>query len=404
MATKPGRMAPEKFPQNVANQNPENYTSENIAPKTRQTINNMQSNSSGGFVESTRRWLHSQKKRRQKEALERAVEEQRRILIEEQNKNKNQDAFPLGNTSEGDLKHNATFQSLTNQKKSSISHNIVGGLCGTLSGDEEDDDEEYVSGSPSNSDAEFNGDCDEKRQDIQSVNTPNRNNDDMLSFEKIKSSHTHTGGLTVHLEYRQNHTKRPARDLVKVFEEKNCSVPLILSLEQMTDIADNGLPTSIKFTKWKRLYSLQRDGDSFNSCFLRKVQNQTKTLLVVQSTDHEVMGAWVNSPWECQGGSSGAQFYGSAQACLWKVQKETGEVFTYSWTGKNRYIQVCDVQHKLIALGGGGEEGAFGLCVEDDFRVGSTGHCETFDNAPLCTKDQFEIMNVECWGFVSGFC
>ena len=70
--------------------------------------------------------LHSQKKRRQKEALERAVQEQRPLLIEEQNKNNNQDAFPLGNTSEGDLKHNATFQSLTNQKKSSISYNIVG--------------------------------------------------------------------------------------------------------------------------------------------------------------------------------------------------------------------------------------------------------------------------------------
>ena len=53
---------------------------------------------------------------------------------------------------EGDLKHNATFQSLMNQKKSSI---FVGGLCGTLSRDEEDDDEEYVWGSPSNSDADL---------------------------------------------------------------------------------------------------------------------------------------------------------------------------------------------------------------------------------------------------------
>ena len=34
-------------------------------------------------------------------------------------------------------------------------NNIVGGLCGTLSRDEEDDDKEYVSGSPSNSDADL---------------------------------------------------------------------------------------------------------------------------------------------------------------------------------------------------------------------------------------------------------
>ena len=49
-------------------------------------------------------------------------------------------------------------------------NNIDRGLCGTLSRDEEDDDKEYVSGSPSNSDADCNGDCGEKKQDMQSVN------------------------------------------------------------------------------------------------------------------------------------------------------------------------------------------------------------------------------------------
>ena len=36
MATEPGRMATKTIPQNAANQNPENYTSENIAPKITQ--------------------------------------------------------------------------------------------------------------------------------------------------------------------------------------------------------------------------------------------------------------------------------------------------------------------------------------------------------------------------------
>jgi hypothetical protein len=172
----------------------------------------------------------------------------------------------------------------------------------------------------------------------------------------------------------------------------------------MTDIAEAGLPSSIMFTKWKRLYSLQRDGDSFASSFLNLVKNQTKTLLVIETTNREVMGAYCNTPWECQGGSIGAQFYGSAQACLFSIRRDTQKVDVYRWTGRNRYIQVCDVQHKMIALGGGGKDGEFGLCVEDDFRIGSTGPCETFNNPPLCKQVQFEIMNVECWGFVSGFC
>jgi len=55
-------------------------------------------------------------------------------------------------------------------------------------------------------------------------------------------------------------------------------------------------------------------------------------------------------------------------------------------------IQVCDTQHKMIALGGGGKDGEFGLCVEDDFRIGSTGPCETFGNTRLCSVETFEII------------
>ena len=341
---------------------------------------------------------------------------------------------------EQDLDHNATFQSLTNQnvslsknssadvmRDSFIQHNLVGPICGLGSSDTGDYDEEYVLDEVGSSDDDQVGNEDTSKVKTKtseeghaevdtgagtdehgSTNpTPthiktNAEEDDVF---RIRSpSHTHTGGLAVHLEFLQDQNKRPSRDLVKVFQEKHCTVPFILSLDQMTDIAEVGLPSSIMFTKWKRLYSLQRDGDSFTSSFLNLVKNQTKTLLVIETTNREVMGAYCNTPWECQGGSIGAQFYGSAQACLFSIERDTQKVAVYRWTGRNRYIQVCDVQHKMIALGGGGKDGEFGLCVEDDFRIGSTGPCETFNNPPLCKQVQFEIMNVECWGFVSGFC
>lgn len=192
---------------------------------------------------------------------------------------------------------------------------------------------------------------------------------------------------------------------VKIVEEAETvleNVPYLLTREQMNYLSENALPPSIMFSKWKRLYSLQRDGDSFSSAFLKMVQGHTRTLLVIETTKNEIMGAYVNSSWESQGIGGSAQFYGSAQACLFSISKDTGEVKVFKWSGKNRYIQVCDIHHKLIALGGGGEEGEFGLCVEDDFRCGSTGNCDTFDNEQLCTEGQFEIVNVECWGFISG--
>ena len=56
----------------------------------------------------------------------------------------------------------------------------------------------------------------------------------------------------------------------------------------------------------------------------------------------------------------------------------------------------------MMAFGGGGEEGSFGLCVEQEFQGGSTGHCDTFDNAPLCEQENFKIVDVELWGFLVG--
>lgn len=161
---------------------------------------------------------------------------------------------------------------------------------------------------------------------------------------------------------------------------------------------------SISFAKWKRLYCLQRDGDSFINSFLRKVKGVNRTLLVIQTTNGEVMGGYANSPWGSQNESGGAAFYGSCQASLFKINNLTKKVQVFRWTGSNRYIQVCDTQAKLLAFGGGGKDGSFGLCIEDDFSVGTTGTCETFNpNEPLCEEGSFEILNVECWGFLPGF-
>jgi hypothetical protein len=224
---------------------------------------------------------------------------------------------------------------------------------------------------------------------------------------------TQTGGMAVRLEFLNDDQdccasvrkqKRGSANLIKVFEENgSCNVPFILTLEQMTEIAEYGLPPNVLFSKWKRLYSLQRDGDSFDGAFMKRVQQEERTLLVVQTVNNEIMGAYSNSSWNGHCSNGSVHFYGSAQASLFSINKDTNEINVYKWTGKNRFIQVCDMQHKLIALGGGGKEGEFGLCVEDDFRIGSTGPCETFDNPQLCSENQFHILNVECWGFVSGF-
>lgn len=181
--------------------------------------------------------------------------------------------------------------------------------------------------------------------------------------------------------------------------------PPILQLSQMKALmVSGGLPPSLNFCRWKRCYSLNRDGDSFEQ-FLRLVSDQDRTVLVIKTTRGEMFGGYADTPWEARHSHQYAsQFYGSAQACLFRCpnycREGQDEVVIYKWSGANRYIQLCDATKRTLAFGGGGVEGDFGLCVEDDFRRGTTGPCSTFENDALCGEGYFDILDLEVWGFV----
>lgn len=250
------------------------------------------------------------------------------------------------------------------------------------------------------------------------------NHPDRRKVKSIATKRTPSGdGVTVQLEVVDD----PMEDItVSILPDNSHNMPPILSPSAMRQIAQKGLPPSLLFSKWKRLYSLVRDGDSFET-MLRLVKNDHHSLLVIKSTRGEVFGGYADAVWEGQHSHEvGGVFYGTGRAVLFKVRvKEGGEgddhdkdtetkknnqqkkddddvVTVYKWTGVNRYIQLIDSHKKTMAMGGGGEEGSFGLCIEDDFRRGSTGHCETFNNEPLADQKQFDILDLEIWGFQSG--
>ena len=190
---------------------------------------------------------------------------------------------------------------------------------------------------------------------------------------------------------------------VRVKEEKGGTTttrPFILSKEQMQQIAIHVLPQTVAFGRWKRLYDIGRDGDSFDAC-LRIIQNTARTLMVVRTTKGDVFGGYAESAWNTNKSGS-VNFYGGASACLFSVIPGTDRLKVYKWTGKNRYIQLCDVTHKMFAFGGGGDDSAFGLAIEEDFQRGSSGPCDTFDNDPLCDQGSFQIVDLEFWEFLTG--
>ena len=197
-------------------------------------------------------------------------------------------------------------------------------------------------------------------------------------------------------------------------EQRGISIaPTILHSCHMTALIESGaLPQSLNYCKWKRLYSLARDGDSFEQ-FLRLVKGHDRTVLVVRTTHGRLFGGYADTRWEAKHSRRSANdFYGSAQACLFRFDlsgasdattEDNISVSVYRWSGINRYIQLCDSTKRALAFGGGGDDGYFGLCIEDDFKRGTTGCCSTFENEALCEDGYFEIEDLEVWGFILDF-
>ncbi|GFQ00961.1 oxidation resistance protein 1 [Phtheirospermum japonicum] len=62
----------------------------------------------------------------------------------------------------------------------------------------------------------------------------------------------------------------------------------------------------------------------------------------------------------------------------------------------NRYFYLC--LNDLLALGGGAN---FALSLNEDLLCGTSGPCETFGNLCLAHDQEFELKNVELWGFTT---
>mmetsp|Transcript_28285 Transcript_28285/g.32529 ORF Transcript_28285/g.32529 Transcript_28285/m.32529 type:complete len:548 (-) Transcript_28285:128-1771(-) len=202
--------------------------------------------------------------------------------------------------------------------------------------------------------------------------------------------------------------------------------PHLLSESAMEYLNNFGFPVCIKMRQWNRIYCLRRDGDCFQT-MQRCVQNYMYTLLVVKTYQGSVFGGFADRRWNIKA-CVGNRFYGSGEAFLFRVKKkehkdtsnvlpksqgclntdaiiapkvgdDNESVLIYKWTGDNNFCQMFDADQGIVAMGGGGSDGSFGLCLEDSFFRGTTGKCATFGNEPLADEKEFKILDFEVFGF-----
>jgi len=248
--------------------------------------------------------------------------------------------------------------------------------------------------------------------------------------------------------------------------EKSAPSGMILSRSAFCSLIDNALPLSVKHSTWIRVYSLTEHGDSFDE-MIRRVQNHLQTVLVVETTQGDVLGGFAASPWSSEanqgwdmfsnnsGGSFSSRstcsadepqmfssditppptprrrggekspsstntniphdgsFYGNGQSFIFSVKNPgvnglptkngNEEVNVYRWTGKNECIQSCNLSKQQLSMGGGGLNADFGLSISENLTRGTSGRCETFDNEILSSEPTFDIVNMEVFAFCNGW-
>ena len=210
-----------------------------------------------------------------------------------------------------------------------------------------------------------------------------------------------------------NHSEESSEDELIIASDDEIEVcPSILSEDQMKYIQKTGLPPTVSLMTWNRMYSLQRDGDCFQTMF-KKVSRHQHTMIIIKTVEGDILGGYADTPWAKQR-SSGAKFFGGGRAFLFATNPLLGKeaeaalrnrhgyhpISFFRWTGINDYSQVCDLDAGSIGMGGGG---AFGFYVQDNFTWGSSGSCDTFSNPPLVKSDggSFNVLDLEVYVFTS---
>ncbi|KAB1219338.1 Oxidation resistance protein 1 [Morella rubra] len=151
----------------------------------------------------------------------------------------------------------------------------------------------------------------------------------------------------------------------------------------------SSLPNIVKGCQWVLLYSTLKHGISLRTLIRKSADLSGPCLLIAGDRQGAVFGGLLEGPLKP---TAKRKYQGTNQTFVFTTIY--GEPRLFRPTGANRYYYLC--LNDLLAFGGGGN---FALCLDGDLLSGTSGSCETFGNQCLSHNQEFELKNVELWGF-----
>ncbi|CAI0473599.1 unnamed protein product [Linum tenue] len=169
------------------------------------------------------------------------------------------------------------------------------------------------------------------------------------------------------------------------------SEPSLLLSEKTRTVLYASLPALVKGRKWLLLYSTWRHGISLSTLYRRSMLWPGPSLLVVGDRKGAVFGGLVEAPLR----PTNKKYQGTNRTFVFT--NTSGNPVIFHPTGANRYYTLCSTD--FIAVGGGGH---FALYLDNELLNGSSSVSETYGNPCLAFSEDFEVKEVELWGFVYG--
>ncbi|KAK1304897.1 hypothetical protein QJS10_CPB11g01150 [Acorus calamus] len=155
------------------------------------------------------------------------------------------------------------------------------------------------------------------------------------------------------------------------------------------DFFQSSLPNIVKGCQWVLLYSTLKHGISLQTLLRKSADLSGPCLLITGDMQGAIFGGLLDCPLKP---TAKRKYQGTNQTFVFTTIY--GEPRLFRATGANRYYYIC--LNDLLALGGGE---SFALRLDEDLLHGTSGPSGTFGNLCLAHNPEFELKNVELWGF-----
>ncbi|XP_048233034.1 oxidation resistance protein 1 isoform X2 [Ricinus communis] len=185
---------------------------------------------------------------------------------------------------------------------------------------------------------------------------------------------------------------QPVKEPVELGDLPDMSEPSLLLSEKARSVLYASLPALVHGRKWLMLYSTWRHGISLSTLYRRSMLWPGLSLLVVGDRKGAVFGGLVEAPLRP---TNKRKYQGTNSTFVFT--NTPGDPVIFRPTGANRYFTLCTTD--FLAIGGGGH---FALYLDGDLLNGSSSVSETYGNPCLARSEDFEVKEVELWGFVYG--